>query len=70
MKELAYKVEGMMCMHCEARVEKSVKENFPVENAKADHEKNLLTVTAAEAPDAGALAKVIADAGYDFIGEA
>ncbi|MBQ4424248.1 MAG: heavy metal translocating P-type ATPase [Lachnospiraceae bacterium] len=69
MKEFAYKVEGMMCMHCEARVEKSVKENFPVENAKADHEKNLLTVTAAEAPDAGALAKVIADAGYDFIGK-
>ena len=69
MKEFRYTVEDMMCMHCEARVEKSVKANFAVEEAKADHEQNLLTVTAAEAPDVEKLKAVIEDAGYRFGGE-
>ena len=69
MKEFKYTVEDMMCMHCEARVEKSVKANFAVEEAKADHEQNLLTITAVQAPDTEKLKAVIEEAGYRFGGE-
>ena len=38
-------VEGMMCMHCEARVKKALEAIPGVTDAAPDHEKNICTVT-------------------------
>ena len=38
-------VEGMMCMHCEARVKKALEAIPGVTEAAPDHEKNICTVT-------------------------
>ena len=38
-------VEGMMCMHCEARVKKALEAIPGVAEAVPDHEKNICTVT-------------------------
>ena len=39
------KVEGMMCMHCEARVKKALETIDGVEGAVADHNQGTATVT-------------------------
>lgn len=55
-------VEGMMCSHCKARVEKVCKAVPGVEDALADLEAKTVTVTGTA--DAAALKKAITDAGY------
>lgn len=59
------KVNGMMCTHCKARVEKVCKAVPGVVDAVADLQAKNVTVTG-EA-DTGALKKAIADAGYEVI---
>ncbi len=55
-------VEGMMCTHCAARVEKACMAVAGTQSAKVDLKEKTVTVTgtATEA----ALKKAIADAGY------
>ena len=43
MKKVMY-VEGMMCSHCEARVQKALESIEGVKEARADHEKGVVTV--------------------------
>ncbi len=63
MEKLEIKVTGMMCAHCENRVETAVKELPGVSSAKADHEKNLLTVEG-EKLDEGRIKEAVVSAGY------
>lgn len=42
--EKVFKVTGMKCEHCEARVENSLKGLQGVSNAKADHNANSVSV--------------------------
>lgn len=64
--ETVIKVEGMMCMHCKARVENVCKGVAGVKDAVVDLEAKTVTVTGNAAEDA--LKKVIVDAGYEVIG--
>lgn len=60
------KVEGMMCTHCKAMVEKVCKAVPGAEDAQVDLQAKTVTVTGEAAHDA--LVKAITDAGYEVIG--
>lgn len=60
-------VEGMMCGHCEAAVEKAVGALEGVKSVKADHEKNLVTVTCCECVSDDLLKKTIEDKDYKVV---
>ncbi|MBO7364129.1 MAG: metal-transporting ATPase, partial [Lachnospiraceae bacterium] len=63
--EKTLNIEGMMCMHCEARVKKAL-ENVPgVSAADVSHEKGTAVVTLTEAVDSETLKKAVEDQGYE-----
>jgi len=63
--ETVIKVEGMMCPHCKAMVEKVCKAVPGTQDAVVDLQAKNVTVTGNA--DVAALKKAIADAGYDVI---
>lgn len=64
--ETVIKVEGMMCPHCQARVESVCKAVTGTENAVVDLQKKQVTVTGKA--DLESLKKAITDAGYEVVG--
>lgn len=63
--ETIIKVEGMMCNHCKAHVEKACKEVAGTADAVVDLQAKQVTVTGTASVDA--LKKAIIDAGYEVI---
>lgn len=59
------KVEGMMCTHCKAAVEKACKAVAGVQDAQVDLQAKTVTVTGDA--DKNALVNAIVDAGYKVI---
>ena len=75
MKELLFRVSGMTCAHCEARVAKAAKTVSGVKAARASFSRGILTVSYDPAQtDEAALSRALADAvnasGYRFRGAA
>ena len=64
--ETVIKVEGMMCTHCKARVEKVCSQVPGVTGAVVDLEAK--TVTVSGSVDVDAVKKAITDAGYEVVG--
>ncbi|MBC7086374.1 MAG: heavy-metal-associated domain-containing protein [Methanomethylovorans sp.] len=61
-------INGMMCDHCQARVEKAIKAVKGVKNAKVDLSKKQATVKYDESvTDIGKIEKAVADAGYEVV---
>ena len=60
------KVEGMMCAHCQARVESACKAVAGVTDAVVDLSAKTVTVTGSASREA--LVKAVTDAGYDVVG--
>ena len=60
------KVEGMMCPHCQARVESVCKAVPGTADAVVDLQQKQVTVTGSA--DVAALKKALADAGYEVVG--
>ena len=65
MKELKFKVEGMMCGGCENRVQSALKTIDGVENVKADHVTGNVTVTLNKEIDKSIIEEKIEDIGYE-----
>lgn len=63
--EMILKVEGMMCGHCKARVEKACKAVPGALDAVADLSAKTVIVTGTA--DEAALKKAITDAGYEVV---
>ena len=59
-------IEGMMCMHCQGRVEKALNALDGV-TAAVDLEAKTATVTCPEGTDDAALKKAVTDAGYEVV---
>ena len=59
-------VEGMMCVHCKARVESVCKEVAGTTEAVVDLQKKTVTVTGTA--DRAALEEAIKKAGYEVVG--
>ena len=64
--ETVIKVEGMMCTHCKARVEKVCQDVTGTESAVVNLGEKTVTVTGTA--DVAALKKAITEAGYEVIG--
>ena len=58
-------VEGMMCEHCQARVEKALAGVKGVKSAKVDLAAKTATVEAGLLTSDKALTKAVVDAGYE-----
>lgn len=65
MKELILKVEGMMCIGCENRVQNVLKELEGIEEVIADHKKAQVTIKLNKDIDKNAIKAAIEDIGYD-----
>lgn len=59
------KIEGMMCKHCKAHVEKALKAVAGVETVEVSLEEKCATVTGTATIEA--LQKAVVDAGYEVI---
>ncbi len=59
-----FKVEGMMCPHCENRVKTALEAVDGIESAAASHTDGTATVTLSKAVSDDEIIKVITDAGY------
>lgn len=62
------KVEGMMCVHCEARVKKALESIAGVESAVADHEAGTAVVTMVTEVSDEELRKAVEDQDYKVLG--
>lgn len=62
---MVLKIEGMMCGHCKARVEKALKAVAGVEKVEISLENKTATVTGSA--DAFALRQAVKDAGYQVV---
>ena len=60
------KVEGMMCMHCEARVKKALEAVPGVESAVADHSAGTAVVTLSTLVADDVLKAAVEAAGYQW----
>ena len=69
MKKIILKVNGMVCNGCENRVENTLKNIEQVAKVKANHKKNLVTITLKEEIDTDILEKAIENLGYEIIKE-
>ncbi len=63
---MVLKIEGMMCKHCQAHVEKALQAVPGVETVEVDLENKCATVTGAA--DRDALKKAVEEAGYEVVG--
>ena len=68
MTTITVNVTGMMCGHCEAHVNKAVKEAFCVEDVVSSHEKRTTVIHAPEKLDEDKIREVIKEAGYEETG--
>ncbi len=67
-KEETLLVEGMMCEHCEARVQKALEAVDGITSAKADHTTGTVHVTLNGEADEEAIRKAVEDADYKYLG--
>ena len=68
MTTITVNVTGMMCGHCEAHVNKAVKEEFGVEDVVSSHEKGTTVIQAPQKLDEDKIREVIKEAGYEVTG--
>lgn len=66
--EKIIKVEGMMCGHCEARVNEALKKIDGVSEAVANHDLNQVKLTLTKDVDESLLKDAVVAAGYDYKG--
>ena len=66
--EKEMKIEGMMCMHCEARVKKCLEELEGVTEAIVSHENNSALVKLSKNIPFEVLKKTVEEQGYTVIG--
>lgn len=60
-------IEGMMCEHCENRIQKAIGSLDGVEDVRADHEKGIARVAFSKPVDEAAVKKAVEDNDYTFV---
>ena len=68
MTTITVNVTGMMCGHCEAHVNKAIKEAFGIEDVVSSHEKGTTVIQAPQKLDEDKIREVIKEAGYEVTG--
>ncbi|MDO4520467.1 MAG: heavy metal translocating P-type ATPase [Erysipelotrichaceae bacterium] len=64
-----YNIGGMMCEHCEARIQKAIGALDGVISVKADHTAGTAAVVTKKALDSKAVEKAVTDQDYEYIGK-
>ncbi len=67
-KEMKIKVNGMMCVHCEAHVKKALEAVEGIENAVASHKDDTVTLTVTKDVDEALIKAAVSEAGYEYAG--
>lgn len=62
------KIEGMMCVHCEARVKKALEELDGVAEARPDHDAGIAELTLTGRADDATLKKTVEALGFTVTG--
>ena len=68
MVKVTINVEGMMCGHCEAHVNKAIQAAFGAEDVVSSHENGTTVFSVPEKVDEAKVEEVIKEAGYEFKG--
>ncbi len=68
MVKVTVNVEGMMCGHCEAHVNKAIQAAFGAEDVVSSHENGTTVFSVPEKVDEAKVEEVIREAGYEFKG--
>ena len=68
MVKVTVNVEGMMCGHCEAHVNKAIQAVFGAEDVVSSHENGTTVFSVPEKVDEAKVEEVIKEAGYEFKG--
>ena len=68
MVKVTVNVEGMMCGHCEAHVNKAIQAAFGAEDVVSSHENGTTVFSVPEKVDEAKVEEVIKEAGYEFKG--
>lgn len=66
MTKYTLKIEGMMCGHCEAHMNDTIRNNFTVEKVTSSHTDKECVIIA-EDLDEEKLKKAVADTGYELV---
>lgn len=66
MTKYTLKIEGMMCGHCEAHMNDTIRNNFKVEKVTSSHTDKECVIIA-EDLDEEKLKKAVADTGYELV---
>ena len=66
-KRIEFKIEGMMCQHCEARVKNAIESVSGVESAIVSHETGTASIICDQSVSEGSLTKAVEDAGYKVV---
>jgi Cu2+-exporting ATPase len=64
-----YNIGGMMCEHCEARIQKAIGALDGVISVRADHTAGTAAVVTKKALDSKAVEKAVTDQDYEYIGK-
>ena len=65
--KMTVRIDGMMCMHCEARVKKTLEQLAFVESAEVSHESGTAVLVLSGEPDTEMIRKAVEDDGYAFV---
>lgn len=67
MTKYILKIEGMMCGHCEAHMNDTIRNNFTISKVESSHTEKQCVIIAQEL-DEDKLRKVVAETGYELVG--
>lgn len=67
MYKITLKIDGMMCGHCEAHVNDTVRNNFNVSKVSSSHKKGTTEMIAESEPDYAKLTQLIEADGYKVL---
>ena len=68
MKKTTLRIDGMMCGHCEAHVNDTIRNAFPVRKVTSSHTKGETVIISENALDETKLKEVIGTTGYTLLG--
>lgn len=69
MKEIIFKVNGMMCEGCENRVKNAIQNVEGVQSTNANHITGEVTVVANDNISKELIKNILEDIGYEIVGE-
>ncbi len=68
MFKFTLRIDGMMCVKCEAHMNEAIRNNFPVEEVISSHEKKETVILTTEDIPEERLRQIVTEAGYEYLG--